>query len=141
MEAVKTEEGAPSDEVAALRGSELRMQRQLTEQRRRESKVVLRAAVCESEKRKLIETVSGLQRAVQPAQKQARPVRRIPSAGVRARGLSCGSLVGGTQGAIWVHASTSFVSMEVAITSPDAISPLFTPAATGAPPAPDSLRC
>ena len=37
--------GAPSDELAALRDSELRMQQRLTEQRRRESKVVLRAAV------------------------------------------------------------------------------------------------
>lgn len=42
---VKTEAGAPSDELAALRDSELRMQQRLTEQRRRESKVVLRAAV------------------------------------------------------------------------------------------------
>ena len=70
---VKTEAGAPSDELAALRDSELRMQQRLTEQRRRESKVVLRAAVCESEKRKLSETVAGLQRAVQPAQKQVLP--------------------------------------------------------------------
>ena len=70
---VKSEACAPSDELAALRDSELRMQQRLTEQRRRESKVVLRAAVCESEKRKLSETVAGLQRAVQPAQKQVLP--------------------------------------------------------------------
>ena len=75
---VKTEAGAPSDELAALRDSELRMQQRLTEQRRRESKVVLRAAVCESEKRKLSETVAGLQRAVQPAQKQVLPPAPCP---------------------------------------------------------------
>ena len=79
MDQVKAEAGAPSDELAALRDSELRMQRRLTEQRRRESKVVLRAAVCESEKRKLSETVSGLQRAVQPAQKQVRTLMLDPS--------------------------------------------------------------
>lgn len=55
------------------------MQQRLTEQRRRESKVVLRAAVCESEKRKLSETVAGLQRAVQPAQKQMRALMLDPS--------------------------------------------------------------
>ena len=82
---VKTEAGAPSDELAALRDSELRMQQRLTEQRRRESKVVLRAAVCESEKRKLSETVAGLQRAVQPAQKQVLPPTPCPCP---TRGLS-----------------------------------------------------
>ena len=83
---VKTEAGAPSDELAALRDSELRMQQRLTEQRRRESKVVLRAAVCESEKRKLSETVAGLQRAVQPAQKQVLPPAPCPCPPVGRRG-------------------------------------------------------
>ena len=97
---VKTEAGAPSDELAALRDSELRMQQRLTEQRRRESKVVLRAAVCESEKRKLSETVAGLQRAVQPAQKQVLPPAPCPCP---TRGLSWVSYPCGLLGVhLWV---------------------------------------
>ena len=118
MEEVKTEAGAPSDELAALRDSELRMQRRLTEQRRRESKVVLRAAVCESEKRKLSETVSGLQRAAQPAQKQVLPPPtcsywRCPTRGrAGLRGFTCGAWSGerheapiGTQPPLRLHGS------------------------------------
>ena len=118
MEEVKTEAGAPSDELAALRDSEIRMQRRLTEQRRRESKVVLRAAVCESEKRKLSETVSGLQRAAQPAQKQVLPPPtcsywRCPTRGrAGLRGFTCGAWSGerheapiGTQPPLRLHGS------------------------------------
>ena len=98
---VKTEAGAPSDELAALRDSELRMQQRLTEQRRRESKVVLRAAVCESEKRKLSETVAGLQRAVQPAQKQVLPPAPCRLLHVGCRGILSVRAVGGSPVGGW----------------------------------------
>ena len=132
-EEVKTEASGPSDELAALRDSEIRMQRKLTEQRRRESKVVLRAAVCESEKRKLSETVSGLQRAVQPAQKQV-PPPPCPSWSppVGARG---GSPVGAWSGETSGH--SAFVG--AAFTSPGLGNP-WDAADAGAPAGPSHPR-
>mgnify|MGYP004187041011 CR=1 FL=1 len=130
---MKTEASGPSDELAALRDSEIRMQRKLTEQRRRESKVVLRAAVCESEKRKLSETVSGLQRAVQPAQKQV-PPPPCPSWSppVGARG---GSPVGAWSGETSGH--SAFVG--AAFTSPGLGNP-WDAADAGAPAGPSHPR-
>ena len=52
------------DEVAALRESDVRLQQQLTEQRRRESRALLRATSCEQEKRKLEESIAKLTEAI-----------------------------------------------------------------------------
>ena len=66
-------------ELAALRQSEVALQKKLHEQRRRESRAVLRAAVAEQEKRKLAETVDQLSEAMQPPHKQVRTLLLDPS--------------------------------------------------------------
>ena len=66
-------------ELAALRESEVALQKKLHEQRRRGSRAVLRAAVAEQEKRKLSETVDQLSEAMQPPHKQVRTLLLDPS--------------------------------------------------------------
>ena len=77
----ETELGALSvpEELQLLRESEMGLRKQLAEQRRRESKTVLRHAVCEAEKRKLDETMTEMQLAMQPPQKQVRTLLLDPS--------------------------------------------------------------
>ena len=67
------------EELQLLRESEMGLRKQLAEQRRRESKTVLRHAVCEAEKRKLDETMTEMQLAMQPPQKQVRTLLLDPS--------------------------------------------------------------